>query len=283
MAVGARPRPVRRPTTRVTRSRARPPRPRRSAPIRLQPWPWPVRWPDPPHATRLTARRSRRNGGVEGSRRDERTRHSRHRPPAHHDPGGSQAPRSRARRFRARSCSTACASRSRRRPAGTRRAGAGSSWTTPTSGPRSPRSTASAPIRISTATASCRDAPNPVLDSSQYLTEHLHEVPVFVIPCILGRLAGVAVERRSGRASTARSFPACGTSNSRCAAAGSARCSPRCTSRTSVKRASSSGSPTPSRRPRSSPSPTRSATDFKPAARRPIEEITYWNGWKQSS
>ena len=27
-----------------------------------------------------------------------------------------------------------------------------------------------------------------MLDSSQYLTEHLHEVPVFVIPCILGRL-----------------------------------------------------------------------------------------------
>ena len=23
--------------------------------------------------------------------------------------------------------------------------------------------------------------------------------------------------------------------------------------------------------------------DFKPAARRPIEKITYWNGWKQSS
>ena len=21
--------------------------------------------------------------------------------------------------------------------------------------------------------------------------------------------------------------------------------------------------------------------DFKPAARRPVEEITYWNGWKQ--
>jgi nitroreductase len=24
-------------------------------------------------------------------------------------------------------------------------------------------------------------------------------------------------------------------------------------------------------------------TDFKPAARRPIDQITYWNGWKQSS
>src|SRR3954447_10513594 len=32
------------------------------------------------------------------------------------------------------------------------------------------------------------DAANPVLDSSEYLMEHLHEVPVFVIPCILGRL-----------------------------------------------------------------------------------------------
>jgi hypothetical protein len=21
--------------------------------------------------------------------------------------------------------------------------------------------------------------------------------------------------------------------------------------------------------------------DFKPAARRPVEEITYWNGWRQ--
>ena len=32
------------------------------------------------------------------------------------------------------------------------------------------------------------DMQNPVLDSSEYLTEHLHEVPVFVIPCLLGRL-----------------------------------------------------------------------------------------------
>jgi len=32
------------------------------------------------------------------------------------------------------------------------------------------------------------DNANPVLDSSEYLMEHLHEVPVFVIPCILGRL-----------------------------------------------------------------------------------------------
>jgi hypothetical protein len=23
--------------------------------------------------------------------------------------------------------------------------------------------------------------------------------------------------------------------------------------------------------------------DFKPAARRPVEEITYWNGWKQTT
>jgi nitroreductase len=46
------------------------------------------------------------------------------------------------------------------------------------------------------------DNANPVLDSSEYLTEHLHEVPVFVIPCIEGRTDGKSMLQQAGRWTT---------------------------------------------------------------------------------
>lgn len=35
-------------------------------------------------------------------------------------------------------------------------------------------------------------------DSSDYLAEHLHEVPVYLIPCITGRLDGLPVDQNAG-------------------------------------------------------------------------------------
>jgi nitroreductase len=37
-----------------------------------------------------------------------------------------------------------------------------------------------------------------VLSSAQYLAEHMHEAPVFVIPCIQGRLDGLSSARQAG-------------------------------------------------------------------------------------
>jgi nitroreductase len=37
-----------------------------------------------------------------------------------------------------------------------------------------------------------------VIDSSEYLAEHIHEAPVLVIPCIRGRLEGKAVFEQAG-------------------------------------------------------------------------------------
>jgi len=37
-----------------------------------------------------------------------------------------------------------------------------------------------------------------VVDSADYLAEHLHEVPVFVIPCIAGRIEKLSLEGQAG-------------------------------------------------------------------------------------
>ena len=111
------------------------------------------------------------------------------------------------------------------------------------------------------ATATRRPTPhNPVLDSSEYLTEHLHEVPVFVIPCLLGRLSGDTLQRRGRR--LLRFDPSRGVELPARAAQPGPRlgvhdAAPRVPS---ARRASSSASRRRSPRPRSSRSRTRSAT-----------------------
>ena len=37
-----------------------------------------------------------------------------------------------------------------------------------------------------------------VTDSSDYLAEHLHEVPVYLIPCITGRLDKLPIDQQAG-------------------------------------------------------------------------------------
>ena len=62
-----------------------------------------------------------------------------------------------------------------------------------------------------------------VYDSAFWLKDHLHEVPVHVIPCVVGRLAGGRAGRM--RASVFGSiFPAVWSFSSRCARAASAPC-----------------------------------------------------------
>jgi nitroreductase len=126
------------------------------------------------------------------------------------------------------------------------------------------------------------DNANPVLDSSEYLTEHLHEVPVFVIPCILGRLPeSPSNEEAAGFYGSI--LP--GVWNFQLALRSRGLGSVFTTLHLAFEREAGEilGIPETVTQAALIPVAYTVGTDFKPAARRPIDQITYWNGWKQSS
>jgi nitroreductase len=126
------------------------------------------------------------------------------------------------------------------------------------------------------------DAANPVLDSSIYLTDHLHEVPVFVIPCILGRLPeSPSSEEAAGFYGSI--LP--GVWNFQLALRSRGLGSVFTTLHLGYEREAGAilGIPETVTQAALIPVAYTVGTDFKPAARRPIDQITYWNGWKQSS
>jgi nitroreductase len=126
------------------------------------------------------------------------------------------------------------------------------------------------------------DAPNTVLDSSQYLTDHLHEVPVFVIPCILGRLPeSPSNEEAAGFYGSI--LP--GVWNFQLALRSRGLGSVFTTLHLAYEREAGEilGIPETVTQAALIPVAYTVGTDFKPAARRPIDQITYWNGWKQTS
>lgn len=126
------------------------------------------------------------------------------------------------------------------------------------------------------------DNANPVLDSSEYLTEHLHEVPVFVIPCILGRLPeSPSNEEAAGFYGSI--LP--GVWNFQLALRSRGLGSVFTTLHLAYEREAGEilGIPETVTQAALIPVAYTVGTDFKPAARRPIDQITYWNGWKQTS
>jgi nitroreductase len=126
------------------------------------------------------------------------------------------------------------------------------------------------------------DAKNPVLDSSEYLTEHLHEVPVFVIPCILGRLPG-APSNEEGAGFYGSILPA--VWNFQLALRSRGLGSVFTTLHLAYEEDAGKilGIPETVTQAALIPVAYTIGDDFKPAARRPVEEITYWNGWKRTS
>jgi nitroreductase len=119
-----------------------------------------------------------------------------------------------------------------------------------------------------------------ILDSSDYLAEHLHEVPVHVIPCALGRLPE--------QPSTA---DMAGLYGSMVPAAWSFMLALRSrglgsawTTLHLVYEAEANellGIPETVTQIALIPVAYYTGTDFKPGRRRPPEEVTYWNGWRQ--
>jgi nitroreductase len=120
---------------------------------------------------------------------------------------------------------------------------------------------------------------NPVLESSRYLTEHLHEVPVHVVPCLLDRISerpstGEAAGFYGSILPAVWSF----TLALRSRGLGSAFT----TLHLEYEREAGEllGIPDTVTQVALLPVAYTIGDDFRPAARRPVEQITYWNGWK---
>ena len=117
-----------------------------------------------------------------------------------------------------------------------------------------------------------------VLESSQYLSDHLHEVPVFVIPCLLQQLPADPT-----------TADAAGLFGSIMPAAWSLMLALRSRGLGSVlttlhlaferEGAEILGIPDTVTQAGLIPVAYYTGEDFKPAARRPIETVTYWNSW----
>ena len=123
---------------------------------------------------------------------------------------------------------------------------------------------------------------NSVLDSSEFLTEHLHEVPVFVIPCLLGRLPATP-SNEEGAGFYGSILPA--VWNLQLALRSRGLGSVFTTLHLAYEREAGEllGIPETVTQAALIPVAYTVGTEFKPAGRRPVEEITYWNGWKQTS
>jgi nitroreductase len=126
------------------------------------------------------------------------------------------------------------------------------------------------------------DIQNAVLDSSEYLNEHMHEVPVLVIPCLLGRLPATP-SNEEGAGFYGSILPA--VWNLQLALRSRGLGSVFTTLHLAYEREAGEilGIPETVTQAALIPVAYTIGTEFKPAARRPIEEITYWNGWKQTS
>jgi nitroreductase len=126
------------------------------------------------------------------------------------------------------------------------------------------------------------DRPNAVLDSSDYLTAHLHEVPVFVIPCLLGRLPEQP-SNEEGAGFYGSILPAVWSFQLALRSRGLG--SVFTTLHLAYEREAGEilGIPETVTQAALIPVAYTIGDDFKPAKRRSIEEITYWNGWKQTS
>ena len=133
---------------------------------------------------------------------------------------------------------------------------------------------------LGAARANVGDAPHKILDSSEYLNEHLHEVPVLVVPCLLARI--------SERASTEEAAGAYGTILPavwsfmlalRSRGLGSAYTTLHLANEGEA--AELLGIPDTVTQVALIPVAYTIGTDFKPGTRKDIESVTYFNGWRK--
>ena len=119
-----------------------------------------------------------------------------------------------------------------------------------------------------------------VLDSANFLVEHLHEVPVHVIPCQKGRLPdGAASSMAAGYFGSI--FPAIWSFQLALRSRGLGTVLTTLHLAFADEAAELLGIPNDVTQCALLPVAYTVGDDFKPATRRPPEHITYWNSWKQ--
>jgi len=118
-----------------------------------------------------------------------------------------------------------------------------------------------------------------VLDSAIYLVDHLHEVPVHVLPCLKGRLpAGVPASMAAGYFGSI--FPAVWSFQLALRARGLGSVLTTLHLAFAKEAAEILEMPDDVTQCGLLPVAWTIGDDFKPAKRRPPEHITYWNTWK---
>ena len=124
------------------------------------------------------------------------------------------------------------------------------------------------------------DQPNAVLDSAEYLGVHMHEVPVMVVPCLLGRMSDTpSIEDSSGFLGSI--LPAVWSFQLALRSRGLGSAFTTLHLPFEEETAALLGIPEGVLQTALIPVAYFKGDDFQPAKRRPVEEITYWNGWKQ--
>ena len=118
---------------------------------------------------------------------------------------------------------------------------------------------------------------NPVLDSAVYLAEHLHEVPVHIIPCYEGRVeTGPAMAQAALYGSL---LPAAWSLMLALRARGLGSAWTTLHLRYEREISAALGIPQDVTQAALLPVAYFTGEDFRPAARRPAHEITYWDDW----
>jgi nitroreductase len=123
---------------------------------------------------------------------------------------------------------------------------------------------------------------DPIITSSQYLSDHMHEVPVLVVPIHLGRLPENAptAEVASFYGSI---LPAVWNFQLALRSRGLGSAWTTLHLYQEDEAAQLLGMPNTVTQVALIPVAYYTGEDFKPAARRPIEEITYFNGWRRNA
>ena len=119
-----------------------------------------------------------------------------------------------------------------------------------------------------------------IIGSAQYLSDHLHEAPVHVIPCALGRLpADSTVEMIAGFYGSI--LPAAWSLMLALRSRGLGSAWTTLHLRYEAEAAALLGIPDTVTQVALLPVAYYKGRDFRPGTRRPAAEVSYWNGWKQ--
>jgi nitroreductase len=122
----------------------------------------------------------------------------------------------------------------------------------------------------------------PIMRSSDYLAEHLHEVPAFVIPCLLTRLPETpSVADTAGFYGSI--LPAVWSFMLALRSRGLGSTFTTLHLHREREAGELLGIPATVTQVALLPVAYTVGTDFEPADRRPIDDVTYWNSWRQKA